>query len=291
MSVFKGLVIPLNLETKLSLPLVISDLPSAQIVLKPLTRDEIEKYFRLKIIDIETNKYQVHQTNDLDYFGDDNIGYFLHDARLQIFVSPKLDAFENNLLREKISFAMNCILGCSDEYASWLYSDPDFSTVHSKGEYRSYKTAVGVGDITQDHIDMMRKIIEYSPSDNIPEGKFNTIRALFNSATQQANARDVSCVLYFSVLEAVYVQDNTELGYKLSMRMAKKLNKDIAFVEKIRKLYKKRGNVIHGSQKGNLFLSSEHSDLEQLAKDSIVSYLTNPQSFTATAFDTHLLSN
>ncbi len=284
----EALIIPLGYATtKLQLPYVIYECDDHRVCLERLTKGDIERSFRLKFIENEeTGSYQAVNTNPSDYFGDDNISFFLHSAELQIKVYPKNSSIGDSV-KSMVGLAMNCVLGVDDEYAAWQYQD--FSTVATKGNYRSYKSSYGASSISENEVQQMRRILEYSPSEDIPEHRFQTLMALMNAATQQAGAADVSCVLYFSILESIYVKSNQELAYKLSMRIAKTRGEDLAFSKKLKKLYDKRSKVIHGTEKGSVFSEQEYQEIEKLAKQSLTDYLGEPRRFSEEQLDSLLL--
>lgn len=288
---FEGLVIPIEQTTSLSLPIAIATTSSATITLKVLEAEVVEQAFRHKFEELGEDQFQIIRTDPYDYFADDNMSYFLHNAGLQLFVTQNGENFNDDELIRKISFALHCALGSADEYVSWMHSgEGSISTISSRGEYRSFNSTSVIGEINQTVADNLKAIIEYSSSGDLPEEKFNTIRALYSAAIHQSKSRDVSCVLYISILESIYVQDDSELSYKLSMRIAKKLSKDALYAKHIKDLYTKRGHVIHGSQKGEVFSEEEHQELEELTRSSVFMLIRDPGNFTRHALDNLLLS-
>jgi hypothetical protein len=289
MNDLESLIIPLDgVATDLKLPYVVCSAEAYEVTLKELTKMDIERAFRLKIIeDPETGVYHMEPTDQHGFYGDDHIMFFLHDAKLQVCVTPKGGLIDEKL-RERVSMALECALGFFDEHVSWLY--PTFATVASRGAYRSHRSARRLGVFGQNEVDTFQKILQYEQSEYLPDHKFDTLRALLNTARHQAGASDVACVLYFSILEAILVDDNKELSYKLSMRLAKYLGKDYEYAKKINKLYGKRGHVIHGSNKGNVFTGEEYLLVESLAKDFLVEIVADPSRFTEQALDSQLLA-
>lgn len=284
---FKYLCIPLDGETELELPDTIYDSPQYTVSLKPFTEQDLERAFRLRFESGEQpGSYRAIHTDPSNHFGDDAITFALKGKRLQLCVMPK-DGVVDESVRERISIGLECALGFFDEYASWVYDG--FSTVASRGAYRSHKSSRRIGTIGKRETRIIESVLAYQESESLPLHKFDTLRALLNAARHQAGASDVACVLYFSLLEAIFVDDNKELGYKLSMRLAKHKNEDFDFAKSIAKLYGKRGKVIHGSNKGNVFRQEDYLLVESLAKDAFVDILLNPASFTATELDKQLL--
>jgi|GEM_PF-3320193 len=282
------LSVPLDgITTTLQLPYIIYSSHEYEIVLKELTSSDVERAFRLRIVeDANTGAYHMESTEEYNFYGDDHIQYYLHDSKLQLCVVPK-NSILDNTFRERLSLALECALGYFDEHVSWVYEQ--FASVASRGAYRSHMSMCSKGTFDAKVVAIIRLIISYKDSGELPEHKFETLRALLNSARHQAGAADVACVLYFSVLESVYVQSNQELAYKLSMRMTKKLNKDHAFARKVMDMYSRRGDVIHGTEKGDVFSQEELRLLEGLAKRSFVSFVETPRDFSNTKLDKLLL--
>lgn len=288
MNDLEALIIPLDgIATDFELPHVIYSTDAYEVTLDELTAADIERAFRLRIIeDPETGVYHMESTDEYKFFGDDHIMFFLHGAKHQIRVTPKGGLIDEKL-RERVSMGLECALGFFDEHVSWLY--PTFATVASRGMYRSHKSTRRLGNIGQPEVDIIQKILQFKESEHLTEHKFDTLRALFNSARHQSGASDVACVLYFSVLEAIYVQSKQELTYKLAMRLTKKLGKDYRFARKIIDMYTRRGDVIHGKEKGDVFSPEEHLLLESLAKDSFISFIADPRAYSNTKLDKLLL--
>ena len=283
----KYLTIPVLCDSKLKLPYLIFENVNFQILLDSLSRKEIEKAFRIKYIDKKDGSYEAISTKH-DYIDDEKIFHALHEAKLQIRIIPKQPYGVDQEIKERAGQALNVALGLLDEFSSWQYSG--FSTVNTKVEYRSYKSALRTSLIDEVSIEKIRVIIEYVPTDKLPKHRFDTLLALIYSASHQGSAIDVSCVLYLAILEAIYVKDDKELSYKLSMRIAAELHLDSDFAEHIRKLYSKRGKVIHGSNKGDVFTNDDHYELEVLAKDALIRFVENPTSFEQSALDKLLLT-
>jgi hypothetical protein len=285
----EALIIPLDgITTDFELPHVIYTSDNYEVTLKEFTAADMERAFRIRIIeDAATGAYHMERTSEDDFFGDDHIQYYLHGSKLQICVTPKSGGLDDKL-RERLSIALECALGYFDEHVSWQHTD--FATVASRGAYRSHNSARRLGSIGEREAEIIKTVLQYEPSEQLPEHKFDTLRALLNAARHQAGASDVACVLYFSVLEAVLVADNAELTYRLSMRLAKRKGEGYEYMKKISKLYGKRGKVIHGSNKGNVFTGEEYLLIESLAKDFFTEIMADPSRFTERSLDGQLLA-
>lgn len=281
------LCIPIDGETDLKLPHTVYDSPKYTVLLMPFTEEDLERAFRLKFENGEQpGSYRAVYADQNDHFGDNSIAFALKGRGLQLRVIPK-DGIVDDSIRERLSIGLECALGFLDEYVSWVYES--FSTVASRGVYRSHKSARSVGTIEAKEVRILESVLAYQESEDLTFHKFDTLRALINAARHQAGASDVACVLYFSVLEAIFVDDNKELGYKLSMRLTKYKNEDFDYAKRIARLYSKRGKVIHGSSKGSVFNQEEYLFIESLAKDAFVGILLSPKSFTESELDKLLL--
>lgn len=134
-------------------------------------------------------------------------------------------------MKERVVFALRCLLGQACSVAA---VEMEFDSKKSWGLLTEDKTfsASPLEIISIEALRDIKEITNYTPPETL-EQKINTLKALFNSAMRQVRTRDVSCVLFFSILEAIYVQDNQELTYKLTMRLTKKLGRDSAFANKL----------------------------------------------------------
>lgn len=281
------LTIPLNCTTELPLPYTIYDSDQYTVVLKQFNEDDLERAFRIKFEPgDQPNSYRPVYKEEYDHFTDGNMAFALHEMQHQLCVIPKNSTI-HQAMREHLSIALECALGYLDEYVSWVYDG--FSTIASRGVYRSHRSTRATGIIGMQEAGTMKNILKYKESEHLPQHKFDTLRALLNAARHQAGASDVACVLYFSVLEAIFVDDNKELGYKLSMRLARHKNQDFDYAKRIARLYGKRGKVIHGSNKGDVFSQEECQLVETLAKEAFEAILINPIGFTERELDGRLL--
>lgn len=286
---FEYLTIPLGCTTELALPYTVYDSDRYKLVLKQFNEQDLEKAFRLKFESgDQLGSHRPVLTDPYGHFGDNNIAFALHGMQLQLCVIPK-NGTVDEVIRERLSIGLECTLGFLDEYVSWVYDG--FSTVASRGVYRSHRSARTIGIFSEQEAETIKSILAYEESEYLPQHKFDTLRALLNAARHQSGASDVACVLYFSILEAIFVDDNKELGYKLSMRLTKYKSEGLAYAKRISKLYGKRGKVIHGSNKGNVFTQEEYQLIEALAKDAFVDILRGPKSFTEEELDGQLLLN
>lgn len=283
----KYLTFPLLIDTSLPIPTIIFENREYQVILDELTRDEIEHAFRVRYEDVDGERLITTFFGD-GYVQDDNMGYLLNDVKYQLRVVPLTKNAVSPEVKERVALALNVCLGMLDEYVSWQYES--FSTIQSRGEYRSYKSTLGVSSLNADHVDSMRNILSYAPSDHLSEAKFKTLAALMYSAAHQGTSVDVSCVLYFSILESLYVKDEGELAYRLAIRISGSLGKDLQYMKRIKTLYGKRGKVIHGSHKGNVFNENDHAELESLAKISFIRFVKDPHLYTQDVLDDNLLS-
>lgn len=252
------------------------------------TPEDSAKTFRMHFIDSQADDdFMVVDMDPTGFLTNNPLAYDLNRTNIQLRVVPKNASIDDVRLTDRISIALECALGFFDEHTAWQHDVG--TTIRSRGLYKSHSSTRKTAVIGEQEAMILRNVLEYTPSDHLPEHKYLTLTALLNAARHQAGASDVACVLYFSILESIFVDDNKELGYKLSMRITKKKGESLMFARKISKLYSKRGKVIHGSQKGDVFDHEECILIESLAKDSLVDFLNNPADYTAASLDTFLL--
>jgi hypothetical protein len=284
---FEYLCIPLDGETQLKLPYTVYDSTEYKVVLKQFNEQDLERAFRLKFESGEQpGSYNPVYIDQRYYFEDNNITHALHGMQLQLCVIPKKGHVDENI-RERLSIALECALGFLDEYVSWV--NKGFSTVASRGVYRSHSSVRNIGTIGEVELRTINTILAYKESSGPSFRTYDVLRALLKAASHQSGASDVACVLYFSVLEAIFVDGSKELVYKLSMRLARYKGGDHGYFDTIKKLYDKRSNVIHGSKEKNKFNQAECLLIESLAKDAFVDMLANPNMFTEAELDKQLL--
>ncbi len=283
---FEYLCVPLDCSTELELPLTIYASDEYEVVLKQFTEEDLARAFRLQFEKGKQRDSYSAVPTDPREFVDRDMSFALHGRQLQIRAIPKNGTVDKTIV-ERLSIGLECALGFFDEYVSWVHTG--FSTVASRGAFRSHRSARGVGVLGEKEAHAIASVLAYEDSGELPQHKFDTLRALFNAARHQSGASDVACVLYFSILEAIFVSDNKELSYKLSMRLTKYKNEDFDYAKQMARLYSKRGKVIHGSNKGNVFSQDEYLLIESLAKDAFIDLLSNPTAFTERELDGSLL--
>lgn len=199
--------------------------------------------------------------------------------------------FEDNTLLpsiiKKLDFTMAVCLGRGIDYMKHI---TPLRHLMSQPERRGARAMhLEPTAINEEVVSSMSQIMN-SDLDSLP--KMEVIRPLVYSAVLQSGSSDVACVLYFSILESIYIQDSnpSEKTYKLTMRITKKFSKDYEFKSKLTKLYNKRSEVVHGSKKGNTFNHDEYEYLEGIVSASILRYLAAPEDFSQKELDILLLT-
>lgn len=280
--------VPISGFTELRLPFEVFDCDTFTVQLKRFTEEDLIRGFRLKYEhNPDTKSYRPIGTNPQEELVDEAMAYELHDKKLQFTVVPKVSTLDQTV-RERLSLALAVVLGISDEYSTWVYEG--FSTISSRGNSRSHNSAYLIQSITEEEISKINTILSYKESQTLKPKRFKALCALLNAARHQSGSSDVACVLYISVLEAIFVNSSQELAYTLSMRLTKYMQKDLEYSRKIKSLYTKRGKVIHGSDKGNTFTQEEYHEIEKLARDAFIGLVSQPELFIDDALDGRLLA-
>ncbi|HEX8226298.1 MAG TPA: hypothetical protein VF572_00350 [Candidatus Saccharimonadales bacterium] len=281
-------LIPLeDVSTKLTLPFHICNYGGYRLSLHKFSRKDVSS-FRIKIIKRHlTGSYDIVPFDVNDQIDHQQMAYSLIESSVALHLLPISDNLEP-AIEDRLYFAMRRILGIYPSQASWV------SSTHAKVIYRgtpsTFYCATRIRFFTSNIADELKKVFQADVINADHGQKYKTLRALYNSAIMQAGSRDVSRVLLISTLEAIYVQDNQEVAYKLSMRIAKSTDKPLTHVKRLKKLYSKRGKVIHGSYKGEVFSDDEHHLLESLTKSSLADYFAHPHKYSEDKLDALLLS-
>jgi hypothetical protein len=273
----------------LQLPITLYDSDGSRATLKDLGRADIEEVFGYRITDNEGGGHKIQAVNALGVLSDPQLLNELATSNLQILLESDTNP-KGSLLKENVTFAIKFALGRGDDLTAVstdAISNGAWGLLRAGAPTTSSRRMQSL-TLNNNVVDKLKLGLVSAYSAN---PKLSTIKALLNAAMQQLGAIDVSCALYFSLLESIYIQDPnpSEKTYKLSLRVTKKLNKDFDFFVKIKKLYGKRSKVIHGDQKGKVFQQEEYEFLEGLAIESLGMYLQSPEEFHADVLDKLLL--
>ncbi len=283
----KKQIIPIaNVQTEIDLPQEIFRLGTSRVTLKPLTDDEISEVFGYRFTPQEGgSRHKVENLRNCLNSMDSALIIDLIASKHQFYLEADTES-EGAGLKDRVDFAIRLVLGRKADYSAayaefdgdggWWFLRSGTTTVSARKE-----EVISIDDA------LIRNLKTAIAADISTVQKLPTLRALLNAAMQQVGATDVSCALFFSLLEAMYIQDDnpSEKTYKLSMRITKLLGKDYDFTVKLRRLYAKRSKVIHGTRKGNLFDKEEHLILETLAAESLLLYLADQEQFAPDSLD------
>lgn len=283
----KKQVIPIaNVSAEVDLPQEIFHSRTSQITLKSLTDDEMSEVFGYRFTPQEGgNSHKVENLRNSYKLMDAGLLSDLIASKLQFFIEAETE-MEGADIKDIVDFASRLVLGRKADYIA-VYTEWDdgggWGFLGSGARTLSARREEIV--VINDELVQNLKAAIAANDSAVP--KLPTLKALLNAAMQQVGAVDVSCALFFSLLEAMYIQDDnpSEKTYKLSMRITKLLGKDYNFSLKLRSLYRKRSKVIHGTRKGDLFSKEEHLFLEELAAASLLIYIANQEQFAPDSLD------
>lgn len=302
----KTWIIPLakTSHENLELPCTLYEEGSTKIVLDLLTDTQIENTFGFEYLEFKPGEKTLVEKTDrssvqaammsrpFSTYVNVGIDSTLSLSKLQISIDGE-DRQGINKIIESLDFALKCVLERGVRFVG-IQEEGNFGvSIQSYGSM--FPLAGGYRQVTVNSqlLSDLVAIFNVFQSEGPLHHKLTTIKALLGSAMNQPNSIDVSCALYFSVVESIYLQDksHTELTYKLCMRITKKLKKDLVYRNKIKVLYRKRSDVIHGTEKGNVFSEEDHEFLRNLATSTVVSYVKAPGSFSVNELDALLLND
>jgi len=283
-------VIPLvNCSTEsITLPYTIVEHSNYKVELLEMTPEAMLAHYGVTITQDPTNSNQKHIAYSMpqDEYTPQYTSY-LAQSNHYLLVS-----FQNNTvlpsLMKLIDFALAVSLGRGIDYMKHINPLHHLLSQPPRRGARSMHIEPTPID---ENVTSNLTLLLNSDLDSLP--KMEVIRPLMFSAVLQSGSIDVACVLYFSILESIYIQDSnpSEKTYKLTMRITKKFNEDYAFKSKLSKLYGKRSEVVHGSKKGNTFEHEEYEFLESIVASSISGYLLLPEDYSQEALDRLILGN
>ncbi|MDI6778132.1 MAG: hypothetical protein QMD77_02980, partial [Patescibacteria group bacterium] len=108
--------------------------------------------------------------------------------------------------------------------------------------------------------------------------KINLLRFLLETAMSQIPNKGISGALYVSILESLFAPEkDSEIGYRLSMRLTKKRGQDGDYRKKIKDLYGKRSVMFHGGH--DKFVQEDIRFLEEESCWAIEEFVKNPDNF------------
>lgn len=108
--------------------------------------------------------------------------------------------------------------------------------------------------------------------------KTNLLRFLLETAMFQVPNRGMSGALYISILESLFAPEkDSEIGYRLSMRLTKKRGRDNGYRKKIKDLYGKRSVMFHSGH--DQFVKEDLGFLEEESCWAMEEFLKNPDDF------------
>lgn len=281
------LVIPLERKIAVGvvLPFVIYEGEGIEVKITSFTSRDSENIFGYRIEELTNDRHRFRSLNEdrvlLDGKIFNRLGYFRSQVIIESSGSECVQ--EGHLI-----FILSCLLGESCEIrAHQMFIGGQLRWATVIGHARASRRAVNQEITELDLGDMGSLLNAIVP--RIVTSKVETLITLWEVAMSTTNI-SVSCAFYMSILESLLVSEssNTEIKYKLSMRLAALRGEGYEFQEFIARMYVKRSNTFHGN--GKLFTPEERESLETIAARVTLEYFKNPQRFTAEQLDRLLLS-
>lgn len=279
------------ISNKLTLPIRLYKKKGIVITLDDFTIKEKEWFFSLKDLKIKDNntylaKYSGLLTSVLNHKPE------YHDyvmAKLKVVIEgPKNVNLQK--LEDKVDLVFKIVIGRGFPIYKICHTEDNEDTIFNHGLVQKNKSVISRRNITLDESNLKRikNLIEILDIDSNLGNKIELLQFYLNTAMSQVPNTEISGAFYVSILESIFVpENNQEIGYRFSMRLAKKREKSYEYCRKIKDLYNQRSKVFHG-QKAN-FTVEELKFLEEESCWAIEEYLKDAKNFDGKNLDQLLL--
>ena len=207
----------------------------------------------------------------------------------RFLVQPKEDNEEYQKIFSQLSFSLNlcCLLYFNYPITLTIFgSDVMSSSQHS---LQTFINKAKKPIVTEELLNSFKKTLDICINDKTVDKKKKLMfSSLLNISVLQSFNAGLICSTYITIIESLFTNDNSEVNFKFSIRLAKYLKENIDFVVKLKKLYGKRSSYYHTGEikfdnDDDLFLSS-------LTRKLIVDYIQNPLLFEISKLDEALLN-
>jgi len=255
------------------------------IKLCDFTKDEKEDFFDVKYTR-NANKISFQHVG-ITYRSNGHLNSkYIRESDFKIVVEE--NGLETDTQNEKIyeilDFAFKIISGNGFDFMQFIPNSKDdsFSGIKTFATRFLSRRKLTFDKDSLKRIKKLIRILFESEKEEVKNLNF------FLDAAMRFQPLNISGAFFVTILENIFVGEMTELSYRLSMRLAKKRKEGQEYVEKIKKLYKKRSKIFHG--KSYAFTLEDVNFLETEACYAIEEFLIEPESFEIVNLDKNLLA-
>lgn len=258
------------------------------ILLDNFTKEEKENIFKIKNLNLKNDGTIGYEP--LDFSINPTLIGRLLKAKYKIIIKSNNAHSPAHLqqIQETLNNALKILLGQELWYSIFKYFDNNIynSHVYSTKNLTSYRNIHSLNDVTINRLsDLLSHIIELGETNNIINNLY-----FFNDVALRAPNKDIAGAFYITLLECIFTPTRpVEIGYSLSMRMAKKNGMNIDYQKRIKKIYGYRSDVFHG--KSNVFNIDDLIFIESEATSVLENYIKNSKDFSEENIDVMLLSS
>ncbi|HTN05874.1 hypothetical protein [Agriterribacter sp.] len=139
-----------------------------------------------------------------------------------------------------------------------------------------------------ENLESFKKTFELCIGNIIDKKKKHMLASLINVTCLQTFNPGLICSTYVTILESLFANENTEITYRIALRLTKYLKKDHDFFKRIKVFYQKRSTYYHTGE--IKFSYDDEKYLSALSRQLIIDFLQNPGNFDTVNLDTLLLS-
>jgi len=284
---------PLRIEQvndDIRIPYVLINNKEIQVTIENFTIKEKEWFFGFKNLKIDKQKikYDSVDTNsyNLRRFQDVLTPYKLVVENKKKNSDIDLLTWQTQKILDELGLIFEIIIGC--EFSIYKYKQISKKITSEPliwGEYNIH-SARQIDKLDPQALGKIKSLTNAYLRD---KSLINSTPVIyFDLAMSQVN-KDIRGSLFISSLESIFARDsNTEIAYRLSLRMTKLRGEGIEYKNKVCKLYGKRSRVYHGD-KTNTFTEEDLKFLEEEVCWALEKYVTEPKNFEAKTLDKLLL--
>lgn len=200
----------------------------------------------------------------------------------EFFIENEDDSKRHSEIKNFLNFALIIVIGWQMHAVLGM---PGAASFISRRFYSTKK----ISKISPEHIARISNLIKlYDDSKNGSRDKLELFRSIYAYITSnQASIPRYECTLYCSILEAIYIPgDNSELNYKLALRLASFFDFDRNIFENMKKIYSHRSKLLHGTKHvRDGFRVEDQIFLEKYTGLSVEKFMKCPNAYLGNSID------
>lgn len=270
----EGIKLPYRLYSDDKLNLLLSD----------FSISERESIFGISNLQVEGSSAKFGHKKSPSHFVDQFTEFITASYKIETVL--KNVSYDEKILFDKIESDLSFCCQLFFEYPVTVkFFMPSGTSIHTilRFKHRALQPVVNAQVLDKFETTLQHCI----KNDTIENSKKQMLLSLLTLTNIETFNIGLICSTYITILESLFINENTEITYRFALRLTKYMNEDSAYFKNIKKLYSKRSSYYHSDEKK--FTRDDELFLSALTRQIIIEFVHNPKNFDVNELDEQLL--